>query len=143
MADDSISRLEHLQRHTKNQTNSINCLPALRDPNLPQWVEFWRSVWGVQVSDENHRVIRSPAPHAIDDPSILPDAVPSSCLVMTYPTEAKKCWKFKCEKIFIRSEYNKAEEFVLSRCAGEIAAIVIAGQPGIGSFFLYPLTTGS
>ena len=139
--------LDLLREYTKDQTNSINNLATslLPDSDFPAWNELWRSVWGVQagdLSDKKHIVVRSPHPDAIDDSSLLPHTVPPSCLVMPYPAETKQCWKFKCEKIFIRSVYNKAEEFALSCCDNKrIEAVIFSRQPGIGSFLLYPVAT--
>jgi hypothetical protein len=106
-------------------------------------MRFWLSVWGKDTLDKTEEVVRGPNP--IDDSLILPDVVPSHRDVMLKPKNLDKCWSVHCKKILIRPEYKEAEEFVLSTFGAPIMndALVVTGQPGIGSSIFYSAITGS
>jgi hypothetical protein len=112
---------------------------------VPGWI-FWRSTWDKELDhlDGNEKVIRS---HDPIDNSLIPDIIPDRCDVMLKPASLKEIWPgLRCEKILIRpDEFKEAEEAALSACAYETAlkALMIIGQPGIGSFLSYLTATGS
>ena len=56
---------------------------------------------------------------------------------MAYPKVANCYWELHCSKIPVRSEHDKAEEFGVSAC-GDVQVFVVTGQPGMGSFLIYP-----
>lgn len=103
-----------------------------RQAPFPAWVQLHSSAWGKNPDslDTTEPVIRGP--DTIDNTSILPDVVPSHCKVMLKPNPLGKCWRFGAERFLIRSEYEEAEEYLLSGFDQEAPGVVITGQPGIG-----------
>ena len=112
-----------------------------------EWVIFYSSVWGKDLATfDDHEATVNRGPNKIDDSLFLPDVVPDTCHVMLKPNGLDDCWRFTCEKIFIRPEYKEAEEFLLSTCAAKsvIKAVVVTGRPGIGSsHFHFAITASS
>ena len=110
-----------------------------RETDIQEWTQFHSSVWGKGPNslDTTEPVIRGPDP--ISGSLIHPDVVPSDRSVMPKPDHLDSCWRFTCEKFFIRPEYKEAEEFVISIFgavqAVTVAGLVISGQRGIGSSF--------
>jgi len=104
-----------------------------------RWSKLWCAAWKKDMDslDELHTVERGSPP--IDD-SLIPDAVPHNCYVMSVPGAMYQCWPGisckKSKKIFIRpGEYEEAEESTISACRDERenCALLVTGQPGIGS----------
>lgn len=137
----SPATLRSLQDYVPGQTELIdsllNTLPLnshFKDPSKQAWRRLWSSVWDKNPDslETTEAVKRGPDP--VDD-SLIPDVVPSHCDVMLKPESLDECWRFRCKKIFVRSEYKEAEEFVLSTCATPMVydAMIITGQPGVGS----------
>jgi len=131
--------LESLRHYASSQTKLIES--ALESPHLFKtpdnfyWMELWRATWGKDPDsfDKPERV--ESGPDSTNNSLIFPGVVPSNRNVMSKPDVLNNCWgPFECKKIFIRSEYKEAEEFLLSICGSgmDYDAVVIAGQPGIG-----------
>jgi hypothetical protein len=148
-SDLNPTTLRSLQHYASRQTELIDSLlkksPYLfRDPSNDDWLPFWTSAWGKDLDslDTTEEVLRGPDP--IDNSLILPDVVPDHRDVMLKPEKMVNCWRFECEKIFIRPEYREAEEFVLSICGapGKCDALIITGTLGTGLSLFYPATTG-
>ena len=142
---DSFPKPRSLGELTTDQNAVIESLVCdkhlFQEPRDSQWLRLWHSIWELQteqVSDQYQKVVRSPSSGAIDDQFLLPDNVPSSHYVMTLPIPQDIPWNLNCHKILIRSEYYKAEEFILSACGDKnVEALIITGQPGIGMFVPY------
>jgi hypothetical protein len=123
--------------------------PLLRDTNHGNWKLLWTSIWGVKdpdALDATQEVSRGTGSDAVDDELAFPDGAPTHCNVMTKPGVLDHCWNFKCEKIFVRSEYKEAEDFIVSVCGKAQTppcALVVTGQPGIGLHFLHSAVIGS
>ena len=149
MSPDLDSQLTDLQGYAKGQNTRIKTLdiPHFLPPSgNPFWNTLWESVWRGQtadISDRGYYVTRSSTPDAADDSIFFPDGAPTSCRAMNNPQVVQDCWKLNCDKILIRSEFDKAEEFLLLQCRDPyIHAVILTGQPGIGVFFSYPNPTG-
>ena len=145
--------LKSLQHYASRQTKLIESLfdPSFpdydfRDSNDKYWIQFYEVAWGKDPNsyDKTEEIERGP--DAIDDSLVLPDILPGNRDVMLKPEVTDNCWYFQpgCNKILIRSEYKEAEEFALSTCGATTApsALVVTGQPGIGSSPFYSIITG-
>ena len=151
-SSNSTSTLHSLQKYANEQEERIKLFLesapesfSLRGTRNPYWKRFFSSTWGMGPDsfDKSEPVVRGP--DAIDNSRILPDVVPSDRNVMLKPAHLDDCWRFGCEKFFIRPEYEEARGFALSTFAAEeaVCGLVIAGQPGIGLPLFCSALTGS
>lgn len=142
-------KLASLQHYISGQVDRIKLLLNLPSPNFyfrspdnEYWTGFWKSFWGVAEGkgvdsfDRMEEVERGL--DTIDASLLHPDVVPKDRNVMTKDKIVDKYWYSECGDILIRSEYNKAEDSILSTCGTAAHGIVVAGQPGTGLsvFFL-------
>ena len=133
-----LTTLESLQRYASHQTELIESPPLLKSrfrdlDDYDDWLQLHESTWAKNLDsfDGTEKVTRGP--DAIDDSLTLLDVVPPDYDTMLKSEVTKDCRSFEreCEKIPIRSEYKEAEEFAL--CGAKLRALVVIGQPGIGS----------
>ena len=133
--------LESLKVYAPGQTDRIKLVldgpfAPFKEPSIKRWEQLWRSAWDKDlVSLDTTREVQR-GPDAIEEEYIFGDDGPPGCKmnVMIKSEAVDSCWEFECENILIRSEYKKAEDFLLSSC-GSVPAhrgSVIAGRLGIG-----------
>jgi len=141
-SSDPPTTLRSLSFYSQSQEVLINEL-SKEDPECPlvglqqnhRWVKFWKEAWDRNLdSFDGTKRVKRDEDGVIDD-SPISDVVPTKCNAMVKPRTLEKCWKFNCKNVFIRAEYQEAEDFALSICgseAPEYGALVVTGQPGIG-----------
>ena len=127
--------LEDLTKYASAQTDAINCLIQMgrftTGPISNNWTEFKESVWkkGLASVETQEPVERDDDP--IDEYEIDPATVPVSALVAPFPGSLPKVWDSYSQQILVRLEYQETEQTVLSANENK-AALLVAGQPGIG-----------
>jgi len=128
--------LEDLTQYASTQTDAINRLIQMgrftTGPISDAWAEFKESVWkkGLASVERQEPVERDDDP--VDEEEAPPDTIPVSALVTPIPASLPKVWDSYSQRILVRSEYHEAEQTVLSANGNNKAALLIAGQPGIG-----------
>ena len=122
MSSSTLS-LESLEQYSDEQASKINQLIsrgfAFSDsetlPKLNVWVEFRNSLWGKGL------------PHLRDS---LSNATKS---VVQIPEMTPEALDLPGKKILVRSEYELAEQAILSANENGREAFIVSGNPGIGS----------
>ena len=135
--------LENLSQFVPAQTLKINKLLARKGlfsrftPFLSSWDAFRRSVWGKGLASfqREEPVQRS------DDP--VSEQAPTTCSVMRFPCDIPSHWSLGIKQILVRSEYEEAERAAVWSNAHAMDALLVTGQPGIGSVFIAPLLAES
>ena len=128
--------LEDLTQHASTQTDAINRLIQMgrftTGPVSNTWTEFKESVWkkGLASVEVQEPVERDDDP--IDDYDLPEDTLPVSTLVAPIPGSLPNVWHSYSQRILVRSEYQEAEQTVLSANEENKDALLIAGHPGIG-----------
>ena len=128
--------LEDLTQHTSIQANAINRLIQMgrftTGPVSNVWTEFKESVWkkGLASVEVQEPVERDGDP--IDDEDLPADTLPALALIAPIPGSLPNVWHSYSQRILVRSEYQGAEQTVLSANEKNKDALLIAGHPGIG-----------
>ena len=124
--------LEDLTQHAALQQEKINQLlgankPASRlcfarvKPSTSPWAALRRSLWGKGLGFLEDQTIISHSPPAATRP------------ILEFPRVMRNVWPSASSRILVRSEYEEAEQAVLSANASGMEAFLVAGHPGIGS----------
>jgi hypothetical protein len=144
--------LESLSHYAPFQAKAIELILNTPAPNrhfkpsdAADWIRLWSEVWGKGLGPLNERGERREDSDILNNPYILPDGAPSHFNVMPKPKGLDHCWITRCDKFFVRPEYEEAEDFVLSICSvmHKYRALLIIGQRGIGLFLFYCAVQGS
>jgi len=112
--------LESLRQYSEEQTSKINLLIsdlAFHNP-LPRlgiWAEFRHSLWGKGLSHLRDPIYTT-GQSVVQGPQVIPQAL-----------------GLPGRKILVRSEYEQAEQAILSANENGRDAFIVSGNPGIGS----------
>ena len=134
--------LSDLFVHASVQEKRIAELPP---DNIAPAASFWETFrvrqWGVPLESlEQEEPVE-------DDPDPAPHITPpEKRSVATVPPELLEEWDLEVpagKTFLVRSEYQDAEEEVLSMLADRMDVAVVTGQPGIGMFTPLPAIHGA
>jgi hypothetical protein len=115
--------LSDLSKHTSVQEEVINEIPPEALPNTHRrvWIDFREDLWGKNLG-----------PFQVMKPFGESGSGPFYPVVMV-PEVIVNVWGLQHRQIFVRSEYNRAEEEALSIIEHPINVVVVKGEPGIGT----------
>ena len=139
--------LETLQPEVPHQMDLIRSSPGylFQDCGEEVWKQLYQKCWGMNADsmDHEHNIERGPGSDIINSSGNLDQDVPTHSRIMDIPKQAESCWDSYCDGVFIRTEYNEAEQYAVSTCRDSPwpLALLIAGQPGIGIHFFCSTTT--